>query len=268
MTVLAANDLTVHLDGVAVIDGLDFAIEDGEIVGVIGPNGAGKTTLLRALAGLIPQAKGSISLGARAIAAIAAAERARQVAYLGQDGASQWAVRVETLVGLGRLPHMGPWRGPSPADREAVARALAACDVAHLAERPVNRLSGGERARVLLARALAVEPRFLLADEPIAGLDAGHGLQVMEALGDLAATGTGVVIVAHDLTVAARYCQRLVLLNHGRVVATGPAETVLSAANLKAHYGIEAYAGSAGGKPFIVPLARTGGTRNGERGKP
>jgi len=268
MTTLTAKEITVHLDRVPVIEGLDCVIEEGEIVGVIGPNGAGKTTLLRALAGLIPVSQGTISLGGNTIDTIPGAERARQIAYLGQDGSSQWAVRVETLVGLGRLPHTGPWRGPSRGDRQAIERAIVACDIAHLSDRPVNHLSGGERARVLLARALAVEPRFLLADEPVTGLDAAHGLQIMEALDNLAAEGTGVVMVVHDLTVAARYCRRLILLNHGRVVAEGAAETVLSPANLKTHYGIEAYAGNVGGKPFIVPLSQVQEQENGERGSP
>jgi iron complex transport system ATP-binding protein len=268
MSVLSAKDLTVHLDHVPVIDGLDFAIEAGQTIGVIGRNGAGKTTLLRALAGLIPVSQGAISLDGQEIDAIPGAERARAIAYLGQEGASQWAVRVGTLVGLGRLPHMGPWQGPSARDREAVERAILACDLTHLSERPVNHLSGGERARVLLARALAVEPRFLLADEPIAGLDAAHGLQVMETLGRLAEGGTGVVMVVHDLTVAARYCRHLVLLNHGRIVAEGPAETVLSPENLKAHYGIEAHIGDIEGKPFIIPLSQTDGPESSTQKSP
>ncbi len=257
MSTLAAENLTVELDGTTVLRGIDFTVSAGETVGVIGPNGAGKTTLLRALAELIPYRRGRISLDGRMTKELPAQEHARRIAYLGQDGTSGWAVSVETLAGLGRLPHLGPWRGPGDADRHAVARALAACDVAHLAQRPVNRLSGGERARVMLARALAVEPEFLLADEPIAGLDPAHGLQVMETLTGRAAAGTGIVIVVHDLTVAARYCQRLVLLHQGRVAARGAPAEVLSPANLKAYYGIRAHAGQVDGKPFIVPLART-----------
>jgi iron complex transport system ATP-binding protein len=257
MSILAARNLTVALDGATVLRGVDFTVTAGETLGVIGPNGAGKTTLLRALAGLIPRTAGQVTLGGGDLETFAPNARARRIAYLGQDGASGWAVSVETLVGLGRLPHLGPWRGPSDADRDAVARALEACDIAHLTNRPVNRLSGGEKARVLLARALAVEPEFLLADEPIAGLDPAHGLQVMETLTGRASAGTGIVIVVHDLTVAARYCQRLVLLHEGRVAAQGSSGTVLSLENLKAFYGIEAHAGHADGKPFIVPLART-----------
>jgi len=257
ISTLAAENLTVALHGTPILHGIDFTVATGETLGVIGPNGAGKTTLLRALAGLIPRAAGKITLDGRALEAFASNARGRRIAYLDQEGASGWAVTAETLVGLGRLPHLGPWRGPTGADRDAVARALAACDVTHLADRPVNRLSGGERARVLLARALAVEPEFLLADEPIAGLDPAHGLQVMETLTRRADAGTGVVMVVHDLTVAARYCRRLVLLHGGRVAAQGSPGEVLTPGNLKAYYGIHAHAGHADGKPFIVPLART-----------
>lgn len=260
MTALSAKGLTVTLDRARVLADVDFTLAPGEVVGVIGPNGAGKTTLLRALGGLLPPAEGEVRLGGQALASIHPTERASAIAYLAQDGASRWPLTAETVVGLGRLPHMGPWRGPSEDDRAAVARALAACDIAHLAGRPVDRLSGGERARVLLARALAVEPRFLLVDEPTAGLDPAHGLEVMGSLTGLAEAGAGIAIVVHDLTVAARYCERLVLLSGGRIAARGGTTEVLSPANLAVHYGISAHTGTAGGKPFVVPLERTEGT--------
>ncbi len=184
--------------------------------------------------------------------------RARALSYLAQDGAAHWAVTVETLVGLGRLPHLGPWRGPSAGDRAAVARALAACDVTNLADRPVDRLSGGERARVLLARALAVEARVLLADEPVAGLDPAHALDVMAVLRARARDGAGVIAVMHDLTTAARHCDRLALLAHGRVIADGPPERVLDDDNLAHAYGIRVHRGTADGQPFVVPVGRIG----------
>ncbi|MDX1483213.1 MAG: ABC transporter ATP-binding protein [Alphaproteobacteria bacterium] len=256
MTRLEAEGLAVALEGVPILDALSLGIDGGETVGVIGPNGAGKTTLLRALAGIIPHQAGTIDLDGRDIEAFSPFERARRIAYLGQGGTAGWAVAVETLVGLGRLPHLGPWRGPAVTDREAVDRALAACDVTHLRDRPIDRLSGGERARVLLARALAGEPDILLADEPVAGLDPAHALQVMETFARLAADGMGIVVVLHDLTIAARDCSRLVLIDQGRIAAVGPPDGVLTAENLRAHYGIHAHAGTAGGKPFIVPLSR------------
>ncbi len=258
MTALAASNLTVALDGTDILWDVSLAAGSREIIGVIGPNGAGKTTLLRALIGAIPHRAGAVTLDGRALTELPPRERARRIAYLGQDEAAQWAITAETLVGLGRLPHRPSWRGPDAADREAVLGALRACDASPFAARPVNRLSGGERTRVLLARALAVEAEFLLADEPIAGLDPAHGLQVMDVLAARAAAGLGLIVTLHDLTMAARYCQRLVLLDQGRIAASGPPAEVLSARNLARHYGIAAHAGTAGGKPFLVPLARTG----------
>ncbi|MDH3242148.1 MAG: ABC transporter ATP-binding protein [Alphaproteobacteria bacterium] len=258
MTALSVRDLTLALDGRDVLKGIGFDAAPGELIGVIGPNGAGKTTLLRALAGAIPHRAGNITLDGAPVTALAARERARRIAYLGQEEAPQWAISCENLVGLGRLPHRPSWQGESAADRAAVAAALMACDALQLADRPVNRLSGGERTRVLLARALAVESDFLLADEPTAGLDPAHALQVMEVLACRAAAGTGVIVTLHDLTNALRYCNRLILLNHGTLAAEGSPDAVLSPENLARIYGIRAHAGTAAGKPFLVPLMRTG----------
>jgi iron complex transport system ATP-binding protein len=258
MTALTASDIAVRFGPTPILAGADFSLVEGEVVGLIGPNGAGKTTLLRVLAGLLTPDRGEVRLHGRALAGFDRHARARALAYLAQDGESHWAVTVETLVTLGRLPHMGPWRGPSPADHAAVGRALAACDATTIADRPVNRLSGGERARVLLARALAVESSVLLADEPVAGLDPAHALDVMTVLRSRAREGAAVVAVIHDLTVAIRHCDRLVLLAQGTTMAEGPPGDVLSEENLARAYGIRAYRGIADGQPFVVPLARTG----------
>jgi iron complex transport system ATP-binding protein len=256
MTLLRAENIRHAFGTRPVLAGIDVAVAAGEVVGLIGPNGAGKTTLLRALAGLLTSDAGTIALDGTPVRTLDRNTRARAISYLAQQGETNWAVTVETLIGFGRLPHLGPWRGPSAADRDAIARALAACDVAHLAARPLNRLSGGERARVLLARALAVEPRVLLADEPVAGLDPAHALDVMAVLRSRARDGAGIIAVVHDLTIAARHCDRLVLLDDGAVVADGSPATVLTDANLARAYGIRALRGEAGGQPFIVPLAR------------
>lgn len=254
MTALTGNAITVALGSRPVLRAVDFALAPGELVGLIGPNGAGKTTLLRALAGLLPLDSGSVALDGSPLAAIERAARGRLLAYLPQGGQSHWAMPVASVVMMGRLPHLGPWRGPSDSDREAVTRALEACDVATLADRPVTQLSGGERARVLLARAMAVEPRVLLADEPVAGLDPAHQLDVMALLRGRARAGAGVVVVLHDLTLAGRYCDRLVLLHEGRVAAEGAPAAVLSPENLARCYGIRAHYGDAEGAAFVIPL--------------
>ena len=257
MTLLSAKSVSVSLGRTSVLAGADLMIEAGEVVGLIGPNGAGKTTLLRAMAGLLPLQGGEISFQDRPLREIGRNALARALAYLPQGGDGHWAVSVETLVMLGRLPHQGPRRGGSDKDRRAVTRALEACDVAQFRGRPVTHLSGGERTRVLLARALSGEPKVLLADEPVAGLDPGHQLDVMARLRDLAASGAGVVVVMHDLTLAARFCDRLALLYDKRVVAEGEPAAVLSPSNLARCYGIRAYHGAAEGNPILVPLART-----------
>ena len=260
MTSLSVRSLTVSLGDAQVLAGVDLEIAAGAVVGLIGPNGAGKTTLLRAMAGLLTPDGGAIRVNGEPLQTIARPALARTLAYLPQGGDSHWAVTVETLVNLGRLPRQAPWAAPSDRDRLAVARALEACDVAQFRSRPVTQLSGGERSRVLLARALAGEPELLLADEPVAGLDPGHQLDVMERLRALATSGAGVVVVMHDLTLAARYCDRLVLLFDGRIAAEGSADAVLSVENLARCYGVRAYRHTADGTPIVVPLARTEAT--------
>lgn len=257
MTLLTVDAVSVSLGDRQVLAGVDLYVGVGEVVGLIGPNGAGKTTLLRAMTGLLVPDDGTVRINGRLLSDVARRERARTVAYLPQGGEHYWDVTVETLVMLGRLPHRGPWRGPSAADRDAVARALEICDVARFRRRPVSRLSGGERARVLLARALAGEPKLLLADEPVAGLDPAHQLDVMATLRRRAAAGAGVVVVMHDLTLAARFCDRLALLHDGRMVVQDIPAGVLTPDRLARCYGIRAYHGVADGGAVIVPLART-----------
>lgn len=257
MTLLAVSALSVSLGDARVLAEVDLKIETGEIVGLVGPNGAGKTTLLKAIMGLLPLQHGEISFFGRTLAEVGREALARSLAYLPQDGRSHWSVTVETLVTLGRLPHRAPWQSPAAEDLAAVERAMAACDVAQFRDRAVTKLSGGERMRVLLARALAGEPKLLLADEPVAGLDPGHQLDVMQKLQELAASGAGVVVVMHDLTLAARFCSRLALLYDKTIVAEGHPSEVLTPEVLARCYGIRAYHGSADGNAIVVPLRRT-----------
>jgi iron complex transport system ATP-binding protein len=256
MTRLATADLVVKLGARVALDGVTVAVESGAFVGLIGPNGAGKTTLLRALAGLVEPAAGSVTLDARPLADFGRRLRARRLGYLPQDGTIHWALPVADVVLMGRLPHLGAWDRPADADRAIAASAMAALDIADLAARPATRLSGGEKARVLLARALAGAPEILLADEPVAGLDPYHRLEVMEHLASLAATGTGVVVVLHDLALAARFCRRLVLLDKGRIAAEGTPADVLTPERLAAVYRIEAVTGRHEGAEFVLPWKR------------
>jgi len=256
MTRISADSVTVKLGTRTALDRVSASVASGEFVGLIGPNGAGKTTLLRALAGLVEPAAGGVALDARPIAAIGRRVRARRLGYLPQEGTIHWALPVADVVLMGRLPHLGPWDRPGERDRAIAADAMAALDIADLAARPATRLSGGEKARVLLARALAGAPEILLADEPVAGLDPYHRLEVMEHLAGLAATGTGVVVVLHDLALAARFCRRLVLLDKGRIAAEGTPADVLTPERLAAVYRIEAVRGRHDDADYVLPWKR------------
>ncbi|MCB9931065.1 MAG: ABC transporter ATP-binding protein [Alphaproteobacteria bacterium] len=240
MNLLTVADLSVRRGTTTVLHGAALSVAPGEVVGLIGPNGAGKTTLLRAALGLIPRAGGTVTLGGDALDALPPPERARRAAWLPQERDIAWPIAVERLVALGRLPHRGGLARASAADRKAVAEAMATMGVAALAGRPATALSGGERARVLIARALAQQAPLLVADEPAAGLDPAHQLGLMEAFRRLAGDRRGVLVSLHDLGLAARWCDRLVLLHRGGIAAAGPPAAVLTAERLHAVYGIRA----------------------------
>jgi iron complex transport system ATP-binding protein len=254
---IAAEALSVELGGARVVDGVTASLAAGALIGVIGPNGAGKSTLARALLGLVPPAAGRVTIDGADIAGMGAAAVARHIAYLPQAVAVHWPLSVTRLVGLGRLPHLGPFSKLAPTDRAAIDAALVATGTAHLANRTVTDLSGGERARVMLARALATGAPALIADEPLASLDPGHQLDVMALLRAQARGGALVVVVLHDLGIAARWCDRVLLMAGGRLAGDGPPATVLTDAVLRAVYGIAMWRGVAEGQPLLVPLART-----------
>lgn len=209
------SNLTVRRGGRSVLDAVDLAVTGGEFVGLLGPNGAGKTTLLRAALGLLP------SNGQRTFPA--------KPAFLPQQREIAWPMPVRAVVALGQP------------DAAAVVRALDRLDLTALKDRPATDLSGGEQARVLIARAVAQETAFLLADEPVASLDPAHQIAVMALLRDLAREGRGVVASLHDLGLAARFCTRLVLMHEGRIVADGPPRAVLTPDSLASVFGIRAY---------------------------
>jgi iron complex transport system ATP-binding protein len=256
---LASEGAGVRLGGRPVLEEISLAFGPGEFVGLVGPNGAGKTTLLRALAGLVPLSAGRVTLDGRPLSGVTRDERARRVAVLVQAAGVDWPMRVSEVVALGRLPHRSALAGLREADRAAIDRAMTRADVAHLGGRALPTLSSGERMRVLLARALAVEAEFLLADEPITALDPAHQLDAMGLLRAISRSGTGVVAVLHDLTLAARFCDRLVVLAGGRVAADAPPERSLSDPLLHAAFGIAVLRGrDADGAPYVLPWSRSG----------
>lgn len=250
---LSVRNLCVHRGARRILEGVSFDLEEGEVLGLVGPNGSGKSTLLRAVVGQLPIDSGEVHLLERPLQRWAARDRGRTLAYLPQERECHAPWRVRDLVALGRIPHTGPLGAARPEDREAVDRALHALGIAHLSERLVGQLSGGEQARALLARALCTEAQVLLADEPTDGLDPHFQLQLMRSLGELARARAAVLVTLHDLALASRFCTRLLLLGKGGVVAHGAPEAVLAPPSLEAAYGIRAQYFRAEGASVVVP---------------
>lgn len=250
---LAASALSATLAGRQVLKDISFTLAAGEFVGLIGVNGAGKSTLMRALLSLTP-ATGTVLFQGRELAAMRPRERARHIAYLPQEREIAWPVSVETLVALGREPHRPHFSRPGIEDARTVAAAMERMDVARLAGRPATELSGGERARVLIARTLAQEAPVIMADEPTSGLDPSHQIALMRLFSELAGEGRTIIVCLHDLALAARWTTRLILLDAGAIVADGNPTDVLTRERLGTVYGIDAYFGEARGKPLIQPL--------------
>ncbi len=249
---LGADRVSVTLGTRPVLDGVSLSVSAGEMVAVIGPNGAGKSTLLRSLAGLITPNSGSVRVDGRSLAGLPRAQLARAIAYLPQDRTVHWPLTVDTIVGLGRIPYGSRPGALGARDKTAVQSAIAALDLVGLAERPATELSGGELARVLLARALAQEAEILLADEPTAGLDPAHQLALFDKLRAMTGEDKAVVIALHDLSHAARFCDRIVVLKQGRVLADGTPATVLTSELLASVYGIRARLVHIDGMPLVI----------------
>jgi iron complex transport system ATP-binding protein len=252
---LTLSGVHVTLGRRRVLAALDLTIAPERLTVVVGPNGAGKTTLLRVLAGLVAPERGTVRLGERPVAAIGGAERARTIAYVPQGGGVAWPIPVSSVVALGRLPHGERPQALPPRGREAVAAALGTVGMERFAARSATELSGGERARVLLARALATQSPVILADEPVAALDPRWQLLALERLRQRAHDGATIVVVMHDLALAARFADEIVLLDAGRIAASGQPGDVLSAARLAHVFGIEARVAGAGtGALTVEPL--------------
>lgn len=218
---LVADNVTLIRGGRAVVTGLSAVLEPGTITAIVGPNGAGKSSLLLGLAGLLELAGGNVLVEGQALASLHPRKRAQTIGYLPQTPDIAWDVATEALVALGRLP----WRDRGTA---AIEAALDALQLQDLRRRPVSQLSGGERARVLLARVLAGEPRWICADEPLAALDLAHQLVLVAHLKACAAAGQGVVVVLHDLALAMNHADRVLVLKDSRLIAQGSPQTALS----------------------------------------
>lgn len=244
MSLLSLQSLTVRRGECPVVDGVTLSVGPGECVGLIGPNGAGKTSLLRGALGLLAHE------GASNLSRLAPAARALQAAFLPQGRDIAWPVSVEALVSLGRGPHLRN----DKADAAAVTRALDRMGLESYRHRTATQLSGGEQARVLIARCLAQDTPLLLADEPVAGLDPEAQIKTMQVFEGLAREGRAVVASIHDLGLAARHCTRLVMLHQGRLVADGAPREVLTDENLATVFGVRGYHAETEDGPVFLPM--------------
>jgi iron complex transport system ATP-binding protein len=252
---LAAQGLNVTLAGRLVLRDVTLSLSPGHLVALVGPNGAGKTTLLRALAGLV-SSRGVIDVGGAALSSLSLRQRARRFAYLPQGHLVHWPLPARDIVALGRYPHgaTDPAR-LTAGDAEAVLRAMQAADVVEFGDRRVTELSGGERSRVALARVLAVEAPVILADEPTSSLDPRHQIDVMKALRAAADKGTLVMVVTHDLGLAARFADTVLVLSDGRLVSQGAPTEALSERIMGDVFRISAYRAEYQREAVIVPWA-------------
>lgn len=239
---LDVDRVTVLIDGTLILDGVDCTAPAGAVTALIGPNGAGKSTLLHALAGVLPTTGpgGRIRFNGVDLLALPRRARARTLALVEQDASTELALTVAEVVALGRIPHLGLFAEESARDRELARDALAAVGMTDFADRDVTGLSGGERQRVLLARALAQEPRLLLLDEPTNHLDIAAQLTTLALLRGLADGGVTVVAALHDLTLAMGHSDHVIVLDHGRVVASGPTVETLTPELIGEVYGVVA----------------------------
>ncbi len=235
MSLLSLTDFGVKRRDKQILQGVNLDIQPGELVGLIGPNGAGKTTLMRAALGLIP------AQGFSSMTAMPARARGKAAAWMPQSREIAWPVDVETLIRLGRTPHLGAGQKMTDADAAAVERALVRMGLEDYRHRIATQLSGGEQARVLIARSLAQEAPLLMADEPTAGLDPAHQIATMQSFAALAKAGQSVLVSLHDLGLAARHCTRLVMLHSGGIAADGAPRDVLTPDLIRAAFGITAY---------------------------
>jgi len=260
-----ADGLDIHVRGLTVrygentvLDGVDLTLRTGELVGLVGPNGAGKTTLLRSLLGLVETAAGYMRVGDRALSSFTIKKRAQLFAYLAQGGPVHWPLTAQSVVELGRVPHNNPWQSMSDADHLQIEIAIDKTGIDVFRHRTVTSLSGGERARVMLARALAAGAPYLFADEPAASLDPHYQLEMMALLRTQVDADHGGVVVMHDLNLAQHYCDRLLVLHEGKLVADGDPVGVLTDELLQRVFGIKAARWQDGAESFLVPKSLTG----------
>jgi iron complex transport system ATP-binding protein len=256
LSCLKLSNVNLSYNKHTVVNGVSLELCPGEIVGLIGPNGSGKSTLLKAMCGLLQPSSGDVTLDGTKISKISREKLACRIGVVPQLPSLPDSFTVLDTVLMGRYPHLGLMRYESKKDLEIVCEAIKRTGIEHLTDRRVGEISGGERQRVVIARALAQEPRFLLLDEPTAHLDIQHQLEVMELVTSLAGSGLGIAIALHDFSLASRFCHRLVMLKNGSVFKEGTPKDVMTTENIKHVFGVTAmiYSDLATG-PMVVNTA-------------
>lgn len=264
---VAVQAIVCRYDAIPALDGVTLEVSPGEFVGIVGPNGSGKTTLLRAIDALLVPQLGSVLLEGRDLSALSPRHVAAAVAGVPQQSHSSFGFTAFDVVLMGRSPHLPPLAKEGSRDLAVAREAMDRTRTWHLRDRQVDALSGGERQRVLLARALAQEPRVLLLDEPTAHLDIRYQLEMMDVVRGLNAEGLTVIAALHDLNLASQYCERLVLLQEGRIAGMGTPGEVLTPQRLEAVYGAQVMVRPhpATGRPFVMVIDRRTGVPGGEK---
>jgi len=256
MKQMIANNLRYRVEQIDILKDVSVELRAGELVGLIGPNGAGKSTLLRLLTQVEQSTSGKVLLDDQLLPAISREQRAKIIGYLVQRARADWPLSVQKVVELGRLPHQSWWQNNTADDLQKVEQALQRTETFAYRNRLVNTLSGGEQTLVMLARILATEPQLLFADEPVAALDPYHQLHVMEILREHARDDRAAVVVLHDLSLAARFCDRLYLLNHGEVFCSGAPQQVLTDSHIAHVYGVTSVVSCSEAGVSVTPVAR------------
>jgi ABC-type cobalamin/Fe3+-siderophores transport system ATPase subunit len=241
MSLLSGHNIDYRIEAIRILEDIDIQVEAGELVGLIGPNGAGKSSLLRLLTGVEACSEGEVRFEDKPLALMPAMQRAQRMGYLVQGAMAHWPFSVEKVIELGRIPYQKWWQQASGEDRQKVEAAMTKTETLAFRNRIVTTLSGGEQTLVMLARIFATEPELIFADEPVAALDPYHQLHVMEILRNHAAENRAAIVVLHDLSLAARFCDRLYLLNHGRLDCSGSVSEVLTRENIARVYGVDSH---------------------------
>jgi iron complex transport system ATP-binding protein len=257
---ISIRDIVAGYGEHVVLDGVSLEVKRGEFIGLIGPNGCGKTTLMRVISGVLPARSGAVLMEGSDVRHFKRRELARSMAVLSQDLGADLSFTVREIALMGRAPHLPRIGVETRADRNIAEHAMVVADIWHLADQPVNRISGGERQRAFFAMCLAQQPRVLLLDEPMSHLDIGHQITMLELIRGLNRTeGLTVMAVFHDLNLAAEYCDRLMVLHRGKVQAIGPARDVVTPDMIRRVYDaeVDVEPNRKSGKPFVVVTAKS-----------